>query len=140
MEIKFKSEGSYIIKVEKKGCNLLTDSIAVTSGRITFRHAHLPGDTILCSGNDLVLDAGNGYSSYLWQDGNTGQSIRVSTAGIYWVRLTTSDDCISTDSTIIGAIDSLPAHFLPADTVICSYDIFFNKTNPGLLLLSLEYG
>jgi gliding motility-associated-like protein len=126
MEIKFKSEGSYIIKVEKKGCNLLTDSIAVTVGD-HISDVHLPGDTILCSGNDLVLDAGNGYSSYQWQDGSTGQSIRVSTPGIYWVRLTTPNDCISTDTTIISAIDSLPAHFLPADTVICSYTSFLIK-------------
>lgn len=119
MEIKFKSEGSYIIKVEKNACNLLTDSITVTVGN-HISDVHLPGDTILCLGNNLVLNAGNGYSSYQWQDGSTGQSISVSIPGIYWVRLTAPNGCISTDTTTIKDIAPLPAHFLTADTIICS--------------------
>ncbi len=123
MEVKFNTEGSYIIKVEKSGCNVSADSIIVTAGN-HISGIFLPADTILCMGNDLVLDPGGGYNSYQWQDGSTAQSIVVSAKGTYWVRLSGKNGCMSTDTAIVTGIVPLPAHFLPADTAICSYESF----------------
>jgi gliding motility-associated-like protein len=129
LTLNFNKEGSYLIKAGKSGCNTITDSILVTVGN-KLSDVHLPEDTALCFGHNLVLDAGAGYNSYLWQDGSNTQSISVSTPGIYWVKLTSGNDCISTDTSRITGIVQLPAHFLAADTVICSYS--------SLLLQSLQ--
>lgn len=72
----------------------------------------LPADTILCSGNSLVLDAGAGYNSYRWQDGSTGQSIRVETAGIYWVKLMRGT-CTGADTVRVTVENCTPPIYFP---------------------------
>jgi gliding motility-associated-like protein len=118
--VNFKTPGSYTIKAEKSACNTWADSIQVLVGNAISR-THLPQDTTLCSGSSLVLDAGVGYSSYLWQDGSNRQTISVSTPGTYWVTVTGQEGCISTDTSTIDSIAPLPTNFLPGDTVICAY-------------------
>ncbi len=120
LEVNFKTPGAYSIKAEKNGCNTWADSILVSVGSVLSR-AHLPVDTTLCTGSSLVLDAGGGYSSYLWQDGSDGETISVSAPGTYWVTVTGLGGCISSDTSTIDSIDPLPANFLPGDTVICAY-------------------
>jgi gliding motility-associated-like protein len=120
LEVNFKTPGSYTIKAVKHGCNTWADSILVSVGTAISR-THLPMDTSLCSGSSLVLDAGAGFGSYLWQDGSNGETISVSTPGTYWVTVTGKEGCIITDTSTINSIDPLPANFLPGDTVICAY-------------------
>ena len=120
LAVNFKKAGAYTIKVKKEGCNVVEDSIVVTAGNNP-SNVYLPKDTVLCAGTRLVLDPGNGYAGYLWQDGSDRQSLMVSTPGVYWVRLTGTNGCVRTDTVLVGAIAPLPAHFLPGDTVICSY-------------------
>jgi len=120
LEVNFKTAGSYTIKAEKNGCNTRADSILVSVGNAISR-THLPVDTTLCFGFSMVLDAGAGYSSYLWQDGSDRETIRVSTPGTYWVTVTSQEGCISTDTSTIDSIAPLPTNFLPGDTVICTY-------------------
>jgi gliding motility-associated-like protein len=99
LEVRFKRPGTYLLKAEKNGCVALADSITVTVGN-TLSGVVLPEDTILCSGHSLVLDAGAGYNSYLWQDGSTGQNIRVAAAGTYWVKLG-GTHCANTDTILV---------------------------------------
>jgi gliding motility-associated-like protein len=42
-------------------------------------------DTVICPGETLTIDAGPGGLSYVWNNGETGQSIEVDSAGYYWV-------------------------------------------------------
>lgn len=119
MEVRFNSPGSYVIKVEKNGCDLQTDSIIATAGN-DISGSHLPDDTVLCFGSNMILNPGNGYSSYLWQNGSTDKSISISTPGTYWVRLTANNGCMYMDTATITQVVPLPVHFLIADTVICS--------------------
>jgi gliding motility-associated-like protein len=59
-------------------------------------------DTLICSGTSLLLDAGPGYNSYLWQDGTTGQSINISLPGYYSVKVTDTNDCVAKEKIQIG--------------------------------------
>ncbi|REJ80858.1 MAG: T9SS C-terminal target domain-containing protein [Bacteroidetes bacterium] len=59
-------------------------------------------DTILASPFSYVLDAGPGFSSYLWSDGTTGQTITVTTDGWHWVTVTGANGCTWTDSMSIN--------------------------------------
>ncbi len=117
----FKKDGTYTIKVQKQGCNFISDSITI---KVTDASAiQLPKDTSLCTDGGLMLDAGPGYQSYQWQDGSDQQSIHISATGKYWVTLTDQRGCVHTDTTVVTGISNPPSRFLPADTVICSYEI-----------------
>jgi len=119
LDLEFKKSGNFLIKADKNGCNKITDSIIVSVGDIA-PDASLPRDTILCAGYVMKLDAGGGYTNYLWQDGSNKQSIEVADSGTYWVRLTDKEGCINTDTAVISSIEALPYSFLPHDTLICA--------------------
>lgn len=60
-------------------------------------------DVELCEGESLLLDAGEGFESYLWSDGSQEQTLMVTatqpdTDTTYWVRATDLNGCESYDS------------------------------------------
>ena len=131
MIFRFRESGDFVIKVEKNGCNKIVDSVIVSVGN-DIPKINMPADTTLCLGNTMKLDAGNGYTNYLWQDGTDKESIVAADSGTYWVRLTDKNGCIHTDTTLIGSVRPLPYSFLPSDTVICASE--FLELKPGLPL------
>ncbi|WP_346985567.1 T9SS type B sorting domain-containing protein [Chryseobacterium sp. POE27] len=58
----------------------------------------LPEKIDFCKGKTVTLDAGNGYSSYLWSTGATTQTTTVSAPGNYSVTVTNSFGCQNTDN------------------------------------------
>jgi hypothetical protein len=57
----------------------------------------LGADTTLCGGNALILNAGEGYTAYLWNDGSTGKNLIVTTNGTYTVTVTDGNGCEGSD-------------------------------------------
>ncbi|QQS27569.1 MAG: gliding motility-associated C-terminal domain-containing protein [Sphingobacteriales bacterium] len=47
----------------------------------------------ICMGSTSVLDAGSGYSTYLWSDGTTTQTLPVTASGIFFVTVTNVAGC-----------------------------------------------
>jgi hypothetical protein len=89
------SPGTYW--VETKDANGCTDRDTIVLSGIPITPVQLGADTALCSGNTLLLDAGQGYDSYSWQNGSTAQTFSVTSPGTYWVTVT--DSCgADTDS------------------------------------------
>lgn len=75
-------------------------------------------DTILCPGNSLVLQSNAmEYDFYLWSTGETSKSIKVDTAGTYWLRGIL--DCDTIIDSINVSYHSLPEFELGPDTSIC---------------------
>jgi len=75
-------------------------------------------DTILlCEGDMKILNAGSHFSKFLWNTGDTTQTIIVSKPGDFWVKATTTEGCSMTDS--IYAFQSSPVVKLGNDTTIC---------------------
>lgn len=63
-----------------------TISIAVVASSLELGH-----DTVLCDNNTLLLKAGQGYQSYVWNDGSSAAELQVTQPGKYYVRVT--DHC-----------------------------------------------
>lgn len=58
---------------------------------------NLGGDTIICEGQNIILDATVPDATYLWQDNSSNPTFNVTEEGTYWVQVTV-DNCILTDT------------------------------------------
>ena len=90
--------GSYTVSYnDGSGCGVLVSSpFVVTINPLPT--VSISGSTDICIGNQNVLNAGSGFSSYLWNTGETSQNISVASAGIYFVKVINSDGCKNTAS------------------------------------------
>ncbi len=83
-------------------------------------------DTSICQGEFLLLDAGEGFISYEWQDGSTSQTIVANQEQYYSVIAVDSCENIITDSIFI---DILQLDTFYNSFTICEGDsILFNNT------------
>ena len=75
---------------------------------------------ILCLNQNNILNAGSGYISYLWQNGNTDSLMTVTTTGWYKIKVEDAHHCFASDSVYITKLVSMPRNFLGKDSAICS--------------------
>ncbi len=107
--------GTYWVTVtDDKGCSA-TDSIMVSF--LSLPEIDLGNDTSFCFGDQFVLDAGEGYVSYLWQSGDTSQYFAVTQTGTYSV--TVNNGCGEASDAIHVEVYPLPVFDLGSDTTIC---------------------
>ena len=96
------SEGLYYVTVFGPGGCSNIDSIYVTN---TIFSVDLGEDSLnICIGDTAIFNAGAGYNSYLWQDGQTGQIYYATETGWYSVDVTMSG-CTATDSAYLYVWD-----------------------------------
>lgn len=113
--IQASTPGLYAVTVtHTSGCRAI-DSLLLA-------YAPLPAldlgpDTVLCSGNGLVLNAGSG-SSFVWNTGATTPNITVTTSGNYSVEVGFGTNCFVYD-TIAVQVPAAPALDLGNDTLLC---------------------
>lgn len=88
----------YIQVVDVLGCILL-DSIYV---KTQFVEVDLGEDLVLCVGNSLTLDAGEGFHAYQWSTGETTSSIEISAEGTYSVVVNDELGCSATDELVVS--------------------------------------
>jgi gliding motility-associated-like protein len=80
---------------------------------------NIGGDSTICPADSILLDAGAGFSSYLWSTGSQNQAIWAPTKGTYWVKTATSNGCILRDSMALANFPVAAANLDP-DTVLCT--------------------
>ena len=85
--------GVYGVTVDTGLCTAY-DEVEVTG--VTVAPIDLGPDTLLCDGGILLLDAGEGYNDYVWQDGTTGPGYTVFEGGTYIVSATVP--CAASDT------------------------------------------
>ncbi len=64
----------------------------------------LGNDTSILDGDNIDFDAGTGFTSYIWSNGASTQTINVNTAGCYSVTVTNSFGCSNTDEVCLTVI------------------------------------
>ena len=93
------SAGTYwVAVVSPTGC-LGTDTVEVIE---VAAPVVALGDSSVCDGATLTLDAGAGFATYAWSTSATTHTIDVMTAGTYTVTVTNAAGCESVDSSIVS--------------------------------------
>ncbi len=109
------TQGTYWVAVSDQ-CGIALDTIDITI--YPSSQANLGGDTTICSDEELVLDPGSGFASYLWQDGSTNQTFTVTNAGLYWLQAVDMNGCNVVDSVSVN-IDRRPDLHLGGTRYLC---------------------
>ncbi len=91
--------GNYSVTVTD--ANSCTGSDMVTVVESSALSPNITGTLSICSGNSTVLDAGAGYTNYIWSPLGNTQTINVTTAGDYAVTVTDANGCTGTDQVTV---------------------------------------
>lgn len=98
----------------------VSNPVAITA---TSPLVDLGPDRTVCTDTNYTIDAGTGYASYLWSNGSTNQTISVSLSGIFWVNVTDSANCTSSDTVGITLQSNPVPVIVPSDTAqLCAGD------------------
>jgi hypothetical protein len=122
------SSGTYFVNVTQNGCTT-SDTVAVTI---------LPGPIVDLGANqidcrDVVLNAGNPGSTYLWSNGSTSQSITVSPNTTVSVIATSANGCTDQDTVTVTA-GPAPVVDLGLNAAVCD-SIILDAGNAGATYL-----
>lgn len=114
----YTASGSYQVDLIAKYNNLLcTDTFSKQIEIYNNPTLAFPDSVKTCLSNYL-LDAQNPGSSYIWSNFSTNQSLQVSNDGTYWVEVTDTNGCLSSDTTVFTFLP-VPNPNLGADTSEC---------------------
>lgn len=91
----------------------------------------LGNDTTLCDQGPYLLDAGPGYVSYLWSNGDQTQTTYINTGGSYWVRVEDTASQIYYDTISILIFEVPFANFLGSNVCLGTQTEFTNYSTFG---------
>ncbi len=117
------------------GCGPVVDSIHISLDTF-LRLTTLPRDTAICEGQAVTLRVNDGFDSYVWSTGNTTNTIKVTTQGLYV--LAASDVCGVQVDSINVTVNPVPLPPALMDTAICQavVDPIINAAGEDLLWYS----
>ena len=90
-----------------------SNSLSVKVGPLQPPKLFLPKDTALCSFQKIELNTRGKFSSYLWSNNSTTESITVKQPGLYWLEVTDQFKCTGRDSVIIFPKTCIEGIFIP---------------------------
>ncbi len=98
----------------------------------------LGNDTSVCEGTTLILDPGSGYQHYIWNTGDTSQTIVANQSGDYSVQVTNRRGCQAADTIHVDVVKQINTTI---DTSICFGQKYMasghQQTNSGTYIDSL---
>lgn len=108
--------GSYTVTVtDINGC-VNDDAIALAVNALPV--PAITGDLEFCIGDNSNLNAGGGYTGYLWSNGATSQTINVVNAGNYIVTVTDGNGCSNSTNSLV-VVNPLPTPSITGNNIIC---------------------
>lgn len=120
-----------LVAFGNNGCN---DTLVQTVPVLPAFAVELGPDTGFCIGTPWTLDAGNPGRDFLWNTGDTAQTIALLSSGTYWVVVTDTIGCMGSDTTLV-VFDAPPVVQLP-DTSLCpGSPLVLDAGSPGATYL-----
>ena len=107
-----------LLSLEVEDANGCTGSTMVSLTEHPLPQPEISGDTSFCVGASTLLDAGSGYSSYLWPDGQTSQTATIATAGSIALTVVDSNGCSGTAAAELVALP-LPEPAIGGSSSFC---------------------
>jgi hypothetical protein len=89
------------------GGSCSSDRVPVTVDVLPLPTVFLGNDTTIALPNTITLDAGAGFTSYLWSTGATTQTIVVNISSNYIVTVTDANGCEGTDAIAVSVLTSI---------------------------------
>ncbi len=112
------SPGMYWVSYNNGSCTTI-DTIVITA--LPAVSVNLGADISMCDVSVVILDAGPG-GSYLWNTGDTTQTITPGISGMYSV-IYSNGMCVDADTVIVSSV-TVENVSLGPDVVLCQYDFF----------------
>lgn len=104
--------GLYSVTVtDINGCTG-TDFINITT-LLPSPKGFLPGDTSICSHDNLLLRPISTFQTYLWNTGSNSYSLNITQPGQYWLQGKNNDGCTGIDTILVFPKDCLKDFFMP---------------------------
>lgn len=99
----FSNSGSYTVTLIVSDGSTNTDTVSMLVNiSIAANPVQLGNDTTKCGDDGMPLNAGAGYTSYVWNTGSKDSVIYIVNIGTYYVTVTDQNGCTSTDTIIIS--------------------------------------
>jgi len=108
----------YTIRAEKTPGCFAYDTIHITVYQSP--PINLGADTSFCSGDNVIYNAGNNFSTYRWSTGETSPAITVQSPGIYSIHAIATNGCNSYDTVKVISVFSNPGVTLNHDNTLCT--------------------
>lgn len=122
------SGGTYSVTVSTaQGCSGSTSVVVTESAN---PQPQISGATQLCAGGQTLLDAGPGFNTYLWSNGESTPTISASASGTYQVTVTNGAGCSGTDQHVL-VVHPLPQIAISGPTSFCQGDNALLQASPG---------
>lgn len=102
-------KGIYSVEIKNDaGCITKTDSVEIDYNFTLNSTLTTSGPSQFCEGENIIIDAGEGYSAYNWNTGAAAQSITINNAGNYFATLLDENGCIGYSDTVAVSFYSPP--------------------------------
>ncbi len=112
------SPGDYAVSVTGPNGCVSSDTIHVNFVPLCNATVQLGADTVICNGSSIALDAGAGFTNYIWSNGTTSQSLVTAQSGSYSIVALDSNLCAGLDTIEV----SMPAILSLLDSTECAGD------------------
>lgn len=111
------ASGTYNVTITNtEGCTAVSNIIVLTVDPVQIPHIEALGDTTFCSGGELTLSSSEA-ASYVWNTGETTQSITVSQSGAYTVAAQGLCEVFSSLPVSVNVLDA-PLPVVTPDTIL----------------------
>ncbi|MBK6478774.1 MAG: fibronectin type III domain-containing protein [Saprospiraceae bacterium] len=116
-----KAGGAYFVKHDDGSRCDTTMSNTINIMLFAAPMVNVTGDTVICPNGSVTLDAGPGFSSYMWSTGVSSQSINVLYAGTFNVTVTDGNGCKVAD-TVKTTAGTNPNPMISGTLLFCPED------------------
>lgn len=120
--IKVFEQGQYWVRMHNEYCTVANFK-SVNVLKKSNPSFILGNDTSICIPNTLTLSLKSNNGTFKWNDSSTTPTLNVSKDGIYWLTVTSTDQCTFTDS--------IKVNFLDCEVILTMPNIF-TPNNDGL--------